>query len=75
MKVLNSGDYIINYGTVKFNGLYYKADTSLNNSVKITFLDTIQHIISGTFNFSAINEYNNNDIVKVTEGRFDLKKE
>ncbi|HYG16766.1 MAG TPA: hypothetical protein VEC12_13500 [Bacteroidia bacterium] len=39
----------------------------------IQFLDTVKHIVSGTFEFDAVNENNNLDTVKIREGRFDSR--
>ena len=42
-------------------------------SVTITALDTIARFVSGTFQFNAINLYNNPIPLTVTEGRFDVE--
>lgn len=50
---------------------YFDVD---ENCVTITRLDTLNNIISGTFNFTAYNDaINKNDKVVITDGRFDLK--
>jgi hypothetical protein len=46
---------------------------NINNKLIILKLDTINQIISGTFQFDAINENDNNDTIKIREGRFDVK--
>ncbi len=42
-------------------------------SVTITFLDTVNRIVSGTFQFNMLNIYNAPEPLSVTEGRFDVK--
>ena len=42
-------------------------------TVTITKVDTINHFVSGTFQFQAINTYNTPQPLSVTEGRFDVK--
>ena len=44
-------------------------------SVTITKLDNVNRIVSGTFQFTAINLYNTPIPLTVTEGRFDIKYE
>jgi hypothetical protein len=44
-----------------------------NNSLTILKLDTVNNIISGTFQFDAINEEDDTDTIKIREGRFDVK--
>lgn len=71
--------YILNNNTI-MKGQYYREDLNcfyytnnmLVGSVKITKIDRINYIISGTFEFDAISD-TCNDIVKITNGRFDLK--
>ena len=43
--------------------------------VTVTKIDTINYIISGTFQFQALNLYNTPQPISVTEGRFDVKME
>ncbi len=47
--------------------------TGYTGSVNLTNLDTINHIISGTFQFQMINSYNAPQPLTVTEGRFDIR--
>jgi hypothetical protein len=47
--------------------------SSYTGTVTITKLDTVNDIISGTFQFNAINLYNSPAPITVTEGRFDIK--
>ena len=42
-------------------------------SVTITKIDSINHFVSGTFQFQAINIYNSPQPINVTEGRFDVR--
>jgi Family of unknown function (DUF6252) len=42
-------------------------------TVTITKIDSVNHFVSGTFEFQAINLYNNPQPINVTEGRFDVK--
>ena len=41
--------------------------------VEVTRLDTVNNIISGTFEFNAINLYNAPQPITITDGRFDVK--
>lgn len=42
-------------------------------TVTITKVDTINHFVSGTFEFQAINLYNPPQPISITEGRFDVR--
>ena len=42
-------------------------------SVTLTRLDTVAKVVSGTFQFNALNIYNTPQPLSVTEGRFDLR--
>jgi hypothetical protein len=42
-------------------------------TVTITKIDSVNHFVSGTFEFRAINLYNTPQPINVTEGRFDVK--
>jgi hypothetical protein len=44
-----------------------------SGSVTITKIDSVNHFVSGTFQFNAINLYNAPQPMSVTEGRFDVK--
>ena len=46
---------------------------TIGGAVNITKNDTVNHIISGTFQFDAVNMYGTPDTLHVTEGRFDIK--
>jgi len=41
--------------------------------VNITLDDRVNHIVSGTFQFDALNMYSSPDTLHVTNGRFDIK--
>jgi hypothetical protein len=63
-----------NYLSVsKYYREYYCKKKDSNNNVNIHTLDTVNRIVSGTFQFYAIGLDNNLDTVKVTDGRFDLR--
>lgn len=47
--------------------------STYNGTVTITKIDSVNHFVSGTFEFQAINLYNAPQPVNVTEGRFDVK--
>ncbi|KAA3633137.1 MAG: hypothetical protein DWQ02_13655 [Bacteroidetes bacterium] len=49
----------------------FDLDTTLGDKLKIIHLDTENRIISGTFEFTAINE--DCDPVVITDGRFDVQ--
>ena len=44
-----------------------------NGEVTITLDDRVNHIVSGTFQFDALNMYGTADTLHVTDGRFDIK--
>ncbi len=47
--------------------------SSYTGSVTLTRLDTVAKVVSGTFQFNALNMYNSPQPISVTEGRFDLR--
>ncbi len=49
----------------------YSLDTTVSHVVKISKLDTINFIISGTFEFTLVGK-TENDTLKITSGRFDV---
>ena len=85
------GTYLLNMITSGFPnqsvsyGYYVKRNITPDNewrtsdqytgSVTITKLDKVSRIVSGTFQFNAINLYNTPAPLSVTEGRFDIKYE
>ena len=48
----------------------YNVDTVHSGSLHLLRLDSINHVVSGTFYFDAYNKYLNKT-VKITDGRFD----
>ncbi len=66
-----------NYGYYVKRNLTPKNEwiTSATNTgvVNITRIDSVAMIVSGTFQFNALNLYNNPEPLTVTEGRFDIK--
>ena len=87
MYIGNNADYNINLLVRPINSLgkynFVKADitrnagnidyTSKSGEINFTYIDFTQRIIAGTFSFNAVNSSNPNDIITVTEGRFDMK--
>ncbi len=86
--VTTPGTYLLNTTTTQGSlganyGYYVKRNITPQNewmtnstytgAVTITKLDTINHFVSGTFYFNAINLYNSPQPIAVTEGRFDIK--
>lgn len=56
------------------NGTIHYSTSKLNTgTVTVTKIDLTNKIISGTFEFTAEDESNTNNIIKVTDGRFDIK--
>ncbi|RYE13561.1 MAG: hypothetical protein EOP45_20990 [Sphingobacteriaceae bacterium] len=55
------------------SGPYYYTSTKNTGQVTITKLDLTNQIISGTFDFTAEDENNPANTIKVTDGRFDVK--
>lgn len=54
-----------------FSGKYFETDSIYRGELFITYLDTVQQIVSGTFWFDAISE--NGEVVQVRSGRFDMR--
>jgi hypothetical protein len=50
-------------------------NSQYTGKVELTRLDTINNIISGTFEFNAINLYNTPQPIIITDGRFDVRIE
>jgi len=66
----------VNNDIVKFrNDITYFEGNGIDTSnfIIISRLDSIERIVSGTFQFNLLNLNNNLDTQKFTEGRFDLK--
>ncbi len=51
----------------------WMTNTQYTGKVEVTALDSINKFISGTFEFEAINLYNDPTPIRVTQGRFDVK--
>lgn len=78
-KITKTGDYILsdkfnraeysNYATDSFD---YFTNQKSTGKVNISRVDYTKRIVSGTFEFEAVNENNPTDIVKITKGRFDI---
>ncbi len=59
------------YGYATFSvGDNYITKPPISGEVNISSVDTIHHIIAGTFNFQAIGTYSGK-VISVTDGRFD----
>ncbi len=86
--VIAPGVYLLNTDVAHPNGAssyayYVKRNMSPINewitsstytgSVTITKIDIVNRIVSGTFQFDALNMYNTPQPIHVTEGRFDVK--
>lgn len=69
------GNYTFSHTTIKYKNGYYSSDIINNGILSISKYDTINNIISGTFNFSAIDNNTFSETININEGRFDLKKE
>ncbi|WP_347156396.1 hypothetical protein [Pontibacter chitinilyticus] len=50
----------------------YITNTHYTGIVNFTRVDTVNHIIAGTFAFTAENTDGSGQVIKVTEGRFDI---
>lgn len=58
------------YGEDEGNNWHFQLDTTANNWIEISVLDTISPILSGTFGMKLIDS-ESGDIMNVTDGRFD----
>ncbi len=63
---ISSGDLVYHNG----NDIIYNQNSGIIN---LTYIDFAQNITSGNFSFSAVNSSIPNDVITVTEGRFDIK--
>ncbi|WP_017256997.1 DUF6252 family protein [Pedobacter arcticus] len=70
------GRYLSTSGFNEINYLskagYYETTANTIGEINITKIDKTNKIISGTFSFTAENKDNPNDIITVTDGRFDV---
>ncbi|MBA9079893.1 MULTISPECIES: DUF6252 family protein [Rufibacter] len=80
---VNSNLYPGNYPTKNY-GYYqnrdnrmdtknYVTNTNYKGSINVTRFDTINYIVSGTFEFTAENLDGSGETVKISDGRFDVK--
>ncbi|MVN21324.1 hypothetical protein [Mucilaginibacter arboris] len=70
---ISEGVYPISSGYVDPNTGYYIRYNPNNATINFTHIDYAQHIISGTFSFTAVNTKDANDVIAITDGRFDMK--
>ena len=61
----------VNYAIEISKHQRYNTNDLVTGELYINHLDEVNHTVSGTFWFNAVNQ--NNDTVKVREGRFDMK--
>ena len=64
----NNAMYIDN----NYPGKYYSTTQKYTGQVNVTRFDYKNKVISGTFEFEAVNKKDSTDVVKVTRGRFDV---
>src|SRR6185312_7628409 len=70
----NDGYPAVMYGNILTSCSYATEDNdSLQNQVTITKLDSVNRIISGTFNLYFLPTSNDCDTIRITSGRFDTK--
>jgi hypothetical protein len=62
----------LNYGSYETRTEKYVTDATHTDRVIITKADTINWIVSGTFEFTAVNRRDPSKIIRVTKGRFDV---
>lgn len=65
----NTSENFANYQDI--NGDDFYASTVVPGKIKITRLDIPKNIVSGTFEFKAVNKDGN--VINITDGRFDKK--
>lgn len=67
-------DEVDNNGSLSTNGITeYSSKISRKGNISVTYLNYEKGVISGKFEFVAINEDNPSDSLSVTDGRFDIK--
>jgi hypothetical protein len=82
-RIHSPGVYFINYNesnnefcSVKFNELLYSSASMSNKNglgyIQITRLDSINHFVSGTFEFSLL-DMTGTSTMRVSKGRFDFR--
>ncbi|HYG16767.1 MAG TPA: hypothetical protein VEC12_13505 [Bacteroidia bacterium] len=62
---------LLRVSSLSFKKQRYYCRENMFGEINILHIDTIKHIISGTFSCDMVNETNINDTVHVREGRFD----
>jgi hypothetical protein len=68
--LLSNSDYLCIYQEYGLDSV--KEYFSTDGKVTITKDDKVNYILSGTFEFTAANADSTNDIVTITDGRFDI---
>jgi hypothetical protein len=61
-------DYSLNHALLRINSTIY---ISKQGSGSVTFIENSAENIKGTFEFTLYNEDDENDVIRVTDGRFD----
>jgi len=54
-----------------YEGCYYELENTYKGYIRFSKIDRIKYIISGTFEFSTVNQ--NCDTINITNGRFDVQ--
>ncbi len=70
---VTEGQFNISYGGITYHNGNYTYYEIKSGGVDFTFIDLAQKITSGTFSFTAVNKADPNDVITVSEGRFDMK--
>jgi Family of unknown function (DUF6252) len=63
------GQYKLNYSTAPL----YRTNATHTGVVNISRCDVVKEIYSGTFSFTAVDQ-NTGEVIKITDGRFDVKR-
>lgn len=71
---VTEGLFNISYGGITYHSGSYTDYVINSGSITFTHIDLTQQITSGTFSFTAVNKVNPNDVITVSEGRFDMKR-
>lgn len=66
--LIGKARYIVNPDEVS---CYYDFEDAYKGFVKFTKIDQVNHILSGTFEFSTVTE--DCDTIRITNGRFDMR--
>lgn len=62
---------ILRITSIYSNNRYYCRE-NMFGKINFTFIDTVNRIISGTFEFDGVNKDNSSDTIRVRKGRFDV---